>query len=58
MIFRNAQAATEDESEDSKRQIFHETAICLNLQFHKGDRKTLTYPLQTNIYACCVFMEI
>ena len=48
VIVLNAQAATEDESEDSKGQISHETAICRKLQFHKGDRNNLTDPVQTN----------
>jgi len=39
MVVLNAQAATDDESEDSKGNIAHETAICHNLQFHKGDQK-------------------
>jgi hypothetical protein len=39
MIVLNAQAAAEDESEDSKGEISHETAIFHNLQFHKGDIK-------------------
>jgi hypothetical protein len=58
VIVLNAQGATEDESEDSKGQISHETAICPNLEFHKGDRKNLTDPLQTNTNACWVFMKI
>ena len=33
MIVLNAQVATEDESEDSKGQISHETALCRNLHF-------------------------
>jgi hypothetical protein len=49
MIVLNAQAATEDESEDSERQISHKTAICLNLQFHKADRKIVVFKLSP----CC-----
>jgi len=48
MVVLNAQAATEDENEDSKGNIAHETAIYHNLHFHEGDRKNLTDPLQTN----------
>jgi hypothetical protein len=57
MTVLNAQAATEYESEDPRGHISHETAICRNLQFHKGDRKKLDRPLQTNTYACCVFTK-